>query len=100
MKKTLGSESVSLLPCSTRRELEINESDNSIKGSDQLQTTLVSGIDILMEYIKNEDNEIELLKADNANIWAELQLNRTQLQENRTITASILEKLKHHLVDF
>ncbi|CAG7895691.1 unnamed protein product [Brassica rapa] len=100
MKKTLGSESVSLLPCSTRRELEINESDNSIKGSDQLQTTLVSGIDILMEYIKNKDNEIELLKADNANIWAELQLNRTQLQENRTITASILEKLKHHLVDF
>ncbi|KAG2283983.1 hypothetical protein Bca4012_052680 [Brassica carinata] len=92
MKKTLGSESVSLLPCSTRKELEINEPDNSLKGSDQLQTTLVSGIEVIMEYIKNKDNEIELSKAHNADIWAELQLYRTELQRNRTITESIMEK--------
>ncbi|CAN6849845.1 unnamed protein product, partial [Brassica oleracea var. botrytis] len=96
MKKTLGSESVSLLPCSTRKELEINEPDNSLKGSDQLQTTLVSGIEVIMEYIKNKDNEIELSKAHNADIWAELQLYRTELQKNRTITESIMEKPKHH----
>ncbi|KAJ4888123.1 Uncharacterized protein Rs2_27871 [Raphanus sativus] len=95
-----GSESVSLLPCSTRRRLEINQSDKSIKGSDQVQTTIVSGIEVLIEYIKDKDSEIELLKADNADIWAELQRYRTELQENRTITASIVEKLKHHLVNF
>ncbi|KAJ4888124.1 Uncharacterized protein Rs2_27872 [Raphanus sativus] len=100
MKKRLGSESVSLPPCSTRRKLEINQSDKSLKGSDQVQTTLVSGIEVLMEYIKNKDNEIELLKADNAAIWAELRRNQTELQENRTITASIIEKLKHRLVNF
>ncbi|KAL0713371.1 hypothetical protein Bca4012_020349 [Brassica carinata] len=43
-------------------------------------------------YIKNKDEEIEFLKTDNAEIWAELQVTKT-------LTETIMDKLKNHFVD-